>query len=325
MVKALTIEDKKKMYEYMVVSREFETQLIPIYAGGVEIPGSLHLSVGEEAVAVGGSYGLTDRDFVSPSHRAFGLFVSRGMDLNAVMAEWFGKVTGINQGRSGSQHIGDMDKGVMPINAIIGSNIPIATGMALSMKLKKTGGVIVTFFGDGATSIGNFHEAVNMSAGFKLPIVFVCNNNFYSVSTPSSFLPVKHIANRAKGYDMPGVTIDGNDVFKVYETVQEAVERARNGQGPTLVECETYRHYGHSQRDPDTLRDPEVLKEWKDKCPIKRMRKRLLGESIPESEMVAIEEEARKRIEEAIAFARASADPGEDLIMKDVYKKFGGK
>lgn len=319
-MKTLNQKDLLSIYEYMLTARLFEEKVIPIYASNTEVPGSIHLGVGEEGVSVGAAFGLRKGDFVSPTHRTIGAMIARDIDVDALMAEWFGKVSGINKGRSGSTHVGDLERGILPINAIVGANVPIATGVAFSFMVEKKDNVVVVYCGDGSTSTGNFHEGLNLAGAYKLPLVVVCDNNFFAMSTPSSLLPVEHMADRAGAYGMPGVTIDGNDVLKVHQTVQKAVERARRGEGPSLIECETYRFCGHSQHDADTLRKSEDKQKWMENCPIKRFEQTLIAKGETKETLGGIRDAVDKKIDDAIAFARSSELPGRELILQDVYK-----
>src|SRR5262249_8351678 len=236
-------------YRTMRTIRSFEQTLNELSQAG-RVPGFLHLYAGEEAVAAGVSIGLGDNDYVASTHRGHGHAIAKGVDLNAMMAEIFGKSSGVCKGKGGSMHIADVEKGMLGANGIVGGGIPLACGAALTAKTLGTGGVAVCFFGDGAANQGTFHEGLNLAAIWNLPVIFVCENNGYAESTPVRYhCAASDIANRASAYEIPGVVVDGLDVFAVYEAAQEAIGRARRGEGPSLLEAKTYRFYGHFQGD----------------------------------------------------------------------------
>jgi TPP-dependent pyruvate/acetoin dehydrogenase alpha subunit len=233
--------DLISIYRLMVLTREFETKVMQIYSqqGIPELP---HLCIGEEAVGVGSCYGLRKDDYVLPTLRGRSIILAKGVSPSILMAGVYGKVTGPSKGKWTAHHMGDLEKGILAGSLIIGSQFPTAVGAGLAFKIKKTDQVCLCYFGDGASNRGDFHEGLNIAAIFKLPVIFICNNNGYAIDTPvQKAMLIKNIASRAHGYGMPGKTIDGNDVLKVYYTVQEAVERAREGGGPTLIECKTGR------------------------------------------------------------------------------------
>lgn len=254
----------KQFYTVMYRTRRFEQEVFEFYKRGL-MPGLAHLYLGEEAVAAGACAALRDDDYIGSTHRGHGHLVARGADLNRMMAEILGKKTGYSKGKGGSMHIMAMDKGILGANGIVGGEIPIATGAAYSAKYRGTDQVTLAFFGDSASNEGTFHESLNMAAAWNLPIVYIIENNLYGISVDIRRVTREHqLSKRAVGYGMPGVTMDGNDVFAVYEAVQEAVERARKGEGPTLIECKTYRWQGHHVGDPATYRPDEEKAEWMD-------------------------------------------------------------
>ncbi len=310
------VEALKTMY----LIRYFEEKAEELYMLGM-VHGTMHLSVGQEASAVGAIFALEPEDYILSTHRGHGHCIAKGADVKLMMAEFLGKETGYCRGRGGSMHIADMKTGNLGANGIVGSGIPIAVGVGLALKLQKSRRVVLSFFGDGAANTGSFHESLNMAGIWRLPVVFLCENNQYAMSTPvTKVLPVENIADRAYAYGFPGVVVDGNDFFAVYEVTKAAVERARRGEGPTLVECKTYRWKGHSKSDPQRYRTKEEVEAWKKKDPIARLRTHLITNGIlSEEEAAEIEEEARKAIEEAVKFAMESPEPSPENIEKEVY------
>ncbi len=304
----------------MFLIRKFEEGAEDSYTRGL-IHGTMHLSIGQEASAVGSCMSLSDEDKITSTHRGHGHCVAKDADLGKMFAEFFGKETGYCKGRGGSMHIADPSKGNLGANGIVGGGLPIAVGAALSAKRLGTGAVTVCFFGDGANNEGAFHESLNMAAVWKLPVVFVCENNRYGMSTSTArSTAVKQIAERAAAYSMPGVTVDGNDFSAVTEAVDAAVARARRGEGPSLVENMTYRWRGHSKSDRNRYRTKEEIAEWMERDPIVAMSKLLVDHKIlTEAEVGALEEDAARIIREAIDFAAASPDPKIEEATRDVY------
>ena len=304
----------------MFLIRKFEEGAEDSYTRGL-IHGTMHLSIGQEASAVGSCMSLSDEDKITSTHRGHGHCVAKDADLGKMFAEFFGKETGYCKGRGGSMHIADPSKGNLGANGIVGGGLPIAVGAALSAKRLGTGAVTVCFFGDGANNEGAFHESLNMAAVWKLPVVFVCENNRYGMSTSTArSTAVKQIAERAAAYSMPGVTVDGNDFSAVTEAVDAAVARARRGEGPSLVENMTYRWRGHSKSDRNRYRTKEEIAEWMERDPIVAMSKLLVDHKIlTEAEVGALEEDAARIIREAIEFAAASPDPKIEEATRDVY------
>lgn len=304
----------------MFLIRKFEEGAEDSYTRGL-IHGTMHLSIGQEASAVGSCMSLSDEDKITSTHRGHGHCVAKDADLGKMFAEFFGKETGYCKGRGGSMHIADPSKGNLGANGIVGGGLPIAVGAALSAKRLGTGAVTVCFFGDGANNEGAFHESLNMAAVWKLPVVFVCENNRYGMSTSTArSTAVKQIAERAAAYSMPGVTVDGNDFSAVTEAVDAAVARARRGDGPSLVENMTYRWRGHSKSDRNRYRTKEEIAEWMERDPIVAMSKLLVDHKIlTEAEVGALEEDAARIIREAIDFAAASPDPKIEEATRDVY------
>lgn len=316
-----TREQLLDFYETMVKIRFFEERVEKLFLAG-EIPGFVHLYIGEEAIATGVCANLRKDDYIESTHRGHGHTLAKGADLNGAMAEIFGKSTGLCKGKGGSMHIADFSVGMLGANGVVGGGFNLAVGAALANKMKKSDNVAVVFFGDGASNRGTFHEAANMASVWKLPVIFLNENNEWASTTPTSSLTsVKNISDRAVGYDMPGITIDGNDVFKVYETVKEAVERARQGGGPTLIECKTYRIKGHFVGDPEMYRTKEeVHGRFEKDDPIKNFEKKVLAEGrLTKADLNNVEQKVLKAIEEAIEFARQSPYPDSSELYTDLY------
>lgn len=312
----LAIDMLKKMYEI----RFFEETVDDLFARGL-VHGTMHLSVGQEASAVGSIYALNNEDYILSTHRGHGHCIAKGADINLMMAEFMGKETGYCRGRGGSMHIADMEGRNLGANGVVGGGIPLAVGVGLSLKMRRSDEIVMGFFGDGAANQGCFHEALNMAAIWSLPIVYVCENNQYGMSMSTRrALAIERIAQRADAYGMPGVTVDGNDVLEVYEAARKAVETARSGEGPILLECVTYRWKGHSKSDQELYRTKEELQAWKKKDPIARFRKLLVSEGVITKEEVAtIEEEANRTIAAALEYAQSSPEPDVDTILEGVY------
>lgn len=306
----------RKMY----LIRKFEEGAEDSYTRGL-IHGTMHLCIGQEASSVGTCLALTDADKITSTHRGHGHCIAKGADVSRMFAEFFGKETGYCRGRGGSMHIADPSKGNLGANGIVGGGLPIAVGAALSAKVLKTGAVVVCFFGDGANNEGAFHESVNMAAIWKLPVVFVCENNKYGMSTSiHRSTSVKSIAVRARGYDIPGVSVDGNDVSAVAGAVEAAVARARAGDGPSLIENVTYRWRGHSKSDRNRYRTREEIADWMEKDPIPRFAADLIQHGImTAAEVDALDAETGRTIAEAIEYARNGPDPKVSDLARDVY------
>lgn len=304
----------------MFLIRKFEEGAEDSYTRGL-IHGTMHLSIGQEGSAVASCMSLSDADKITSTHRGHGHCVAKGADLGRMFAEFFGKEDGYCRGRGGSMHIADVEKGNLGANGIVGGGLPIAVGAALSAKRLGTGAVTVCFFGDGANNEGAFHEALNMASVWKLPVVFVCENNRYGMSTSTEkSTAVKQIAERAAAYNMPGVTVDGNDFSAVSEAVDTAVARARAGDGPSLVENMTYRWRGHSKSDRNRYRTKEEIADWMSRDPIKQMSELLVSHKImSEDDVTALEAETEQVIQDAIAFANASPSPDVADATRFVY------
>lgn len=320
-VKELTTDKAKDIYKNMEDIRNFEENAKRFFAAG-EIPGFVHLYAGEEAIATGVCAHLSDEDYITSTHRGHGHCVAKGGDLNGMMAEIFGKATGLGKGKGGSMHIADIDKGILGANGMVGGGFGIATGAAMRNKYKKNDNVVVCFFGDGAANEGVFHECLNMASIWDLPIVFVNENNFFAESTPQWYASASNtIAERAAAYDMPGVRVNGKDVAAVYDTAGEAIERARNGEGPTLIECVTYRNYGHFEGDEQTYKAPSgEEKEWAEVDPLEVFRAYAVENGlVTEEELDQLKEESIKDLEAAVKFAKESPEPAPESLYEDVF------
>lgn len=309
-----------RMYRKMREIREFEEKLYYLFLTG-SMPGTIHQYTGQEAIAVGVCENLRRDDYITTTHRGHGHYIAKGAPLKELMAELFGKKTGCCKGMAGSMHISKLNVGMLGTGGIVGAGIPIATGAALSAQLRETDQVVACFFGEGAVNTGAFHEGVNLAAIWKLPVIFICENNLYAFSTPMKHMTLlKDVATRAKGYGIPGVVVDGNDVLLVYKATRRAVERARKGKGPTFMECKTYRYKGHARFDPATYRPKEESEDWLRKDPIPRFETYLIRAGIlTEKEAKDIQKDIKGRIEEALEFAKSSPDPNPDDELKYIY------
>jgi pyruvate dehydrogenase E1 component alpha subunit len=318
----LTLQETQllELYRRMVLIRQFEERTAEMYARG-KITGFCHLYAGEEAVAVGAIYALYDKDYVVSTYREHGHCLAKGADPKVVMAELFGKVTGISHGRGGSMHLFDPDLRFMGGYAIVGGGLPIATGLGMSVQYNEGPEVVCCFFGDGALPQGAFHESLNMASLWKLPLVFVCENNFYGMGTMvQNAICQEELYRFAVPYKMPGVRVDGMDVLEVYGATMEAVARAREGDGPSLIEAVTYRFRGHSMSDPAEYRSKREERIWQERDPIKNLRRRLLSErNLAETRLTDIEAAVAREIDEAIKFADESPEPSLEEVTKNVY------
>jgi TPP-dependent pyruvate/acetoin dehydrogenase alpha subunit len=299
------------LYKKMVQIRKFEERLYQLFLTR-PMPGSMHQYNGQEAVAVGVCAHLEKSDYITSTHRGHGHCIAKGVSLRAIMAEMFAKTTGCCKGMGGSMHIADYGAGMLGAMGIVGSGIPIAVGAAWSCQYRKSGQVAVSFFGDGAVNEGAFHEALNLAGVWRLPVVFVCENNIYGFSTHyRRVTPVEHIAARSASYGMPGKTVDGMDLLAVFETAGEAIGRARRGEGPTLLECKTYRFMGHSRFEKALYREPGEVDEWKKRDPIPTFRSFLVDTlEVSEGEIDALERAVEEELEDAVRYAEESPDPG---------------
>ena len=316
-------EKKKDLINYletMLKIRCFEEKVSELLGRDL-LKGASHVYVGEEAVAVGAVAAIREDDYIASTHRGHGHCLAKGGELKKMMAELCGRAAGYCKGRGGSMHIADVAKGNLGATGIVGSNIPVATGAALSMKMQKTDRVVLCFFGDGASNTGGFHESLNMASVWKLPVIYVCENNLYGMSVSvERASAVPDIATKATAYNMPGNIVDGMDVLKIKEAVAKAVKRAREGKGPTLVECKTYRYYGHSRGDPRLYRTRDEEKEWRKKDPIENFKKKLLEEEVfTEERWRDLGKKIQQEVDEAAEYALSSAWPSAEELTQDVY------
>lgn len=312
-----------RMYEQMQTIRVFEERAGKEFAAG-KIPGFVHLYAGEEAVAVGVCTHLTDGDFITSHHRGHGHCIAKGVDVRKMVAELLGREAGACRGKGGSMHIADVSKGMLGANGIVGGGFPLAAGAGLTAKTNGKGQVAVCFFGDGAANQGTFHEGLNLAGIWKLPVVFVAENNGYAESTPVTYhMSCRDIADRAAGYGMPGVTVDGMDIFAVYEAAGEAIARARRGEGPSLIECKTFRYYGHFEGDAITYRTKEEVDSYRARDAIQALRRSIIQRGIAAApELDAIDTQVQERIDDAWKFAEAAPLPAPEDALTDVYVKY---
>lgn len=308
------------LYKRMALIRQFEERVKFLFLEGV-MPGTIHQYNGQEAVAVGVCSALAPGDVITSTHRPHGHAIARGLSVESLMHELFGKVTGCCKGKGGSMHMGDLDKGMVPAVAIVAGAIPMATGMALAMKMKKRKNVVACFMGDGAVNEGAFHEGVNMGSIWSLPVIYVIENNLYSASTPIfDMVRVKKLSDRGTAYGIPGVTVDGNDVLAVHEAMRAAIDRAHRGDGPTLLECMTYRITGHSRRDPCNYQPEEERKHALENEPVRRYRSYLLAQGLASDEDFSrISSEIEAEIESAVKSAMAAPDPTPEQALEDLF------
>jgi pyruvate dehydrogenase E1 component alpha subunit len=322
-VDVLTVVTKKlskDLLRQMYLIRAFEEQAERSYMEG-KIHGTMHLSIGQEASAVGSVSALNPDDYILSTHRGHGHCIAKGADLNVMMAEFYGKANGYCRGRGGSMHIADVESGNLGANGVVGGGIPMAVGVGIGLKMQNEGKILLSFFGDGAASTGAFHESMELSVVFQVPVVYVCENNQYAMSFPASkWTNSQRLASFAEVYGMSGKSVDGNDVIAVLEAVQGAVKYTRRGKGPFLVVCDTYRWRGHSKSDRNRYRTQDEIDEWMEKDPILRFRKYALdNDLVTEAEADEISDGAYADIEAARVFAENSPEPSLDTIEEGVY------
>jgi len=314
-----------QFYQKMVRIRHFEEKVSELFMGG-ELPGFVHLYIGEEAVATGVCSNLNTDDYITSTHRGHGHCIAKGAKIKGMMAEIFGKSTGYCKGKGGSMHIADFSVGMLGANGVVGGGINLAVGAALAAKMRKSGQLAVTTFGDGASNRGTVHEGMNMAAIWKLPVLFLCEFNQYASTTPASYgVSVPSIALRAQGYGMPSASVNGNDVFEVFEAAKEAIEYIRSGKGPYLLECRTYRVKGHFVGDPEKYRSREEVQKYvENDDPIQNFIKTVLKNKwLTKKALEAIDAEVTHEIETAVADARQDPYPTPDQLFKDYYVEEG--
>jgi len=317
---SLDAAEARRVLFLMSLIRTFEEHVLKLVSDG-SIRGTTHPYVGQEAVAVGACLALRPTDWIISTHRGHGHLLAKGGDPNRLMAELFGKSTGYGGGKGGTQHMADFSIGHLGSNGVTGGGIPIGTGAALSAKMRGTDEVVAVFFGDGAANQGVFHESLNLAALWKLPAIYVCENNLYAMSTSTrEAMAIEHVADRAAAYGMPGVQVDGMDVLAVAAAVAAAAERARRGNGPTLVECKTYRFLGHSKSDQRVYRSREEEAQWRERDPIARFRALLLEQRVlSAAELERAASEAAAAVDAAVEFARQSPFPAREALTEGVY------
>ncbi|AWW26798.1 thiamine pyrophosphate-dependent dehydrogenase E1 component subunit alpha [Acetobacterium carbinolicum] len=309
-----------RMYYKMNQARYFEEKLEELAAKG-QVHGTIHLAIGQEASGVMPCLALEEGDLASLSHRGHAQAIGFGLDVNLMMAECLGKYTGYSKGKGGSMHIADVENGNLGGNGVVGGGFNLSCGAALTQKYKKTGKVVLCFAGDGATNEGSFHESLNLASIWKLPVVFFIENNQYGMSNPvENHINIENISDRSEAYNMPGLTIDGNDFLDVYNTATKALRYARAGKGPVLIEAKTYRYSGHSKSDKQVYRDKREVLEWQKKDPLLKIKEYLRENRVfTEKQILKMEDEARVSIEQAVAFAKKSPQPQLNTVLEDVY------
>ncbi|MFC1907887.1 thiamine pyrophosphate-dependent dehydrogenase E1 component subunit alpha [Chloroflexota bacterium] len=318
----MAVEKEKliSMFKTMVRIRRFEEAVYTGFEAG-EIPGFVHTYIGEEPVAAAVCANLKDNDYIATTHRGHGHVLAKGGKMNRMLAEIYGKKTGYCKGKGGSMHLADVSLGILGANGLVGAGIPIATGAALAAKMKGTDQVAVVFFGDGASNTTRFHEAINLASIWKLPVIYLCENNLYAEYTPiTESTNITNISDRAVAYGIPGVTVEGNDILSVYEAVNKAVTRARKGEGPTLLECRTYRFRAHDEGEPQNYRTKEEIAEHVKQDAIPAFRKKLIKDGVlTEKEADEIDQAAIKERDAAVKFAKESPEPDPIETLEDVY------
>src|SRR6185436_7817742 len=306
----LTPEQLLEMFYWLKLIRGFDLRL-SILVKQSKVRSGVYTGIGQEAIIVGTCFALRKEDFICPLHRDLGSFLMKGVEPRAMMSQMFGKATGLSKGRDSALHSGVNELGIFGNTSMLGANLPVAAGLALTFKMEKTDNVVVAYFGEGASNVGDFHEALNFAGVQHLPIVFVCENNLYAYSVPvEKSMAIDDVADRAESYGFEGVSINGNDVLAVYQTTQGALARARNGDGPTLIECKTYRWHGHSEHDKAFYRSDEELAMWKSRDPIPTFTTYLYARHVLTDEKVQeVEARVTATIDDAVEFATNSADP----------------
>jgi TPP-dependent pyruvate/acetoin dehydrogenase alpha subunit len=316
----LSSEQLLEMFYWLKLSRAFDERLSILVRQG-KVRSGVYTGIGQEAIIVGTCFGLRREDYICPLHRDLGAFLMKGVEPKVMMSQMFAKTTGLSKGRDSALHSGVNELGIFGNTSMLGANLPVAAGLALTFKMEKTDNVVVAYFGEGASNVGDFHEALNFAGVQHLPIVFVCENNLYAYSVPvERSMAIDDVAVRAEAYGFEGVAINGNDVLAVYQSTQGALARARNGQGPTLIECKTYRWHGHSEHDKAFYRTDEELAMWKSRDPIPTFTTFLQARNVLSAEKLhEIEQRVTSTIDEAIEFAMNAPDPEPHEAVNDLY------
>jgi len=316
----LSPEQMLEMFYWLKLSRAFDERLSILVRQG-KVRSGVYTGIGQEAIIVGTCFGLRREDFICPLHRDLGSFLMKGVEPRAMMSQMFGKATGLSKGRDSALHSGVNELGIFGNTSMLGANLPVAAGLALTFKMEKTDNVVVAYFGEGASNVGDFHEALNFAGVQHLPIVFVCENNLYAYSVPvEKSMAIDDVADRAESYGFEGVSINGNDVLAVYQSTQGALARARSGGGPTLIECKTYRWHGHSEHDKAFYRTDEELAMWKSRDPIPTFTTFLQARNVlPDESLKAIDERVKSTIDDAVEFAMNAPDPKPEDAVTDLY------
>jgi TPP-dependent pyruvate/acetoin dehydrogenase alpha subunit len=317
----LTKETLLDMLYYMKLTREIETRIErKLYRQG-KIVGGVYVGRGQEAIAVGSAIQLEKDDCICPSHRDMGAYLIRGMSPRVILAQYMGRKTGATQGKDANMHMGDMSKNIVAFVSMLADTVPVAAGVALTFKIRKQKNVVLCYFGDGATSRGDWHEGLNLASVQKVPVIFICNNNQYAYSTPiEKQMAIKDIAVRAQAYGMPGVTVDGNDILAVYEETHTAIERARGNEGPSLIECKTFRMTGHSAHDDVKYVPKHLFQEWEKKDPILRLETSLLqNKTVTEADVKRLAARIAREVDEAVTLAENDPYPEPHEALEGVY------
>jgi pyruvate dehydrogenase E1 component alpha subunit len=316
----LTSEQLLEMFYWLKLIRAFDERLSNLVKQG-RVRSGVYTGIGQEAIIVGTCYGLRKEDWICPLHRDLGALLMKGVSARAMMSQMFGKDTGLSKGRDSALHSGVTELGIFGNTSMLGSNLPVAVGLALTFKMEKTDNVVIAYFGEGASNVGDFHEALNMAGVYRLPILFICENNQYAYSVPlEKSMAIDDVADRAESYGFDGVAINGNDVLAVYQATQGALARARKGEGPTLIECKTYRWHGHSEHDKAFYRTKEELAMWKSRDPIPTFTTYLKGlQELTDAQVKELEARAASAIDDAVEFAMNAPDPDPREATADLY------
>ena len=316
----LSHEQLLEMFQWLKLIRAFDLRLSVLVKQG-KVRSGVYTGIGQEAIIVGTCYGLRKEDYICPLHRDLGSFLMKGVEARTMMSQMFAKTTGLSKGRDSALHSGVPELGIFGNTSMLGANLPVAAGLALTFKMEKSDNVVIAYFGEGASNVGDFHEALNFAGVQQLPVVFICENNQYAYSVPiEKSMAIDDVADRAHGYGFDGVAINGNDVLAVYQATQGALARARAGDGPTLIECKTYRWHGHSEHDKAFYRTDEELAMWKSRDPIPTFTTYLQTQHILDDERIkAIDTQVERTIDEAVEFAMNAPDPDPGEAVTDLY------